>query len=102
MAPKPPPGGLAPVCPGYSCMQKPQLDFLISITLPLFCICRNCFPLQPPIIDFVLSFSMQQENAIRTEASVQIRMSGCPATSMHDVPLGQTSTKHMQTTFCAS
>lgn len=37
---------------------------------------------------------MQQENAIGTEARVQRRMSDHPATSMHDILLGQASIKH--------
>lgn len=47
----------------------------------------------PPTVDFVSSFSMQQENAIGSEARVQRRMSDRPATSMHDILLGQASVK---------
>lgn len=79
---------------GNSCMYKPQLNFLLSITLPFSCVRRNCFPLAAPTTDFASSFSVQQENAIRTEDCVQKKMSDRPATSMHDILLGQASVKH--------
>jgi len=83
--PNPSPGWLAPLCPGgASCVYKPQLNFLLSVTFPRPCGHRNCFLLAAPR-------SRNRKNAIGTEAREQGRMSDRPAASARATLLGRAS-----------